>query len=462
MRRHGQTGLGRAVIAALFGLVISGGVGHAQTLTPDQMRGQAVLAIDSGQPSLALRITEALLYRDPDDVTALILRARAARDLGRFDIAQPAAARAWALADTPFMRFDSARVMAQVLSSQGQRTRAQVWLRRAVQHAPDAAARQMAMQDYRYVSARNRWNTQLNLALAPNSNINNGSVKDRTEILNIFTQDYIIADLGGAALALSGLEISAGGNLSYRLREDTTHRTDLLMQLDTRRYILSNEAERIAPAAKASDFALDSVSLGIDHRWRDPSAPMDYQIGALLGLTAYGGEHYSNQARLSFGVNRALDRQTRIGLALAADRTRGPRAPNADGLRLGVHIAHRQDQGMDLAARLSLSQRRSDRDAAHYDDIRLDLIATPPWELMGATAQFGLSLRARDYASYTLFSPDGRRDSEVALSVTLNLTQAEFYGFVPTVTLEASRTQSNIGLFDVNRYGLQMGVRSAF
>jgi hypothetical protein len=457
---------GPAVLAALLGLVIGtlidAGALRAQTLSPDQMRGHAVRAIDKGQPALALHITQALLDRDTDDVTALILRARAARDLGRFDIAQPAAARAWSLARTPAARFDSARVMAQILSSQGQRSRAQLWLRRAVQHAPDPSARQLAVRDYRYVSARNRWQTQLNLALAPHSNINNGSVKDQTEILNLFTRTYVLADLGGAAQALSGLELSTGGTLAYRLLEDRSHRTDLMLQFDTRRYILSDEARRIAPAAKAADFALDSLNIGIDHRWRNPSAPVEYQLGALLGVTGYGGAHHSDQARLSFGINRALRPQTRIGLALAADVTRGPRAPHADGLRLGMSIAHGQDQGTQLAARLSLSHSRSDSESADYNDIRLDLSAAPAWDLMGATAQFGLSLRARDHDSYTLFSPDGRRDREVALSVTLNLAQAEFYGFIPTLTLEASRTRSNIGLFDLTRYGLQMGVRSAF
>lgn len=445
--------------AALF--ILSAGV-QAQGLSPAQMRGAAVAAVDQGQPELALRIAEALLVRDPDDVVALTLKARAARDLGRFDIAQPAAARAWSLSDTPSERFDSARVMAQILSSQNKRTRAQLWLRRAVQHAPDEGARRLAVQEYRYVSARNRWNTQLSFALTPNSNINNGSVQDTTEILNFFTQDYVVADLGGAAVALSGLEASLGATLKYRLAEDTTYRTDLLMQVDTRRYILSDEAGRIAPTADASDFALDSLNIGIDHRWRDQSAPIEYQIGALIGTTRYGGDHYSDQARLSFGVNRAVDRQTQIGLALAADATRGPRAPHADGLRLGLSVQHRHDQGALLAARLSLSQSRSDSDSADYDDVRLDLIAEPTWDLMGAAPQFGLSLRARDYDSFSLFSPDGRRDREAAVYMTLSFTQAELYGFIPTVTLEASRTDSNIGLFDVDRYGLQMGFRSAF
>ncbi|MFP5508256.1 MAG: hypothetical protein ACLGIP_03725 [Alphaproteobacteria bacterium] len=145
-----MTRLGRTTLAALLAVWTFAHGAQAQTLTPDQMRGTAMLAIEDGNPALALQVAEALLVRDAEDVTALILKARAARDLGQFNIAQPAAARAWALSDTDATRFDSARVMAQVLASQGQRTRAQFWLRRAVQNAPDAGARRIAVQEFRY------------------------------------------------------------------------------------------------------------------------------------------------------------------------------------------------------------------------------------------------------------------------------------------------------------------------
>ncbi|MGR3703701.1 MAG: surface lipoprotein assembly modifier [Paracoccaceae bacterium] len=457
-----MTRLGRTTLAALLAVWTFAHGAQAQTLTPDQMRGTAMLAIEDGNPALALQVAEALLVRDAEDVTALILKARAARDLGQFDIAQPAAARAWALSDTDATRFDSARVMAQVLASQGQRTRAQFWLRRAVQNAPDAGARRIAVQEFRYVSARNPWNTQLNFSVAPNSNINNGSVKDTTEILNFFSQDYVVANLSGAAVALSGLEISTGATLRYSLLESPAYRTDLLVQADTRRYVLSDEAERIAPTATASDFALDSLNVGIDHRWRDRTRAVEYQVGALVGATRYGGEHYSDQARLSFGVNRTIDGQTLLGAALAADVTRGPLAPHADGLRLGLNLQHRHSSGTLLAARLSLSQSRSDSENADYDDVRLDLFAEPDWSILGAEAQFGVSLRARDYDSFVFFSPDGRRDREMAVYLMLSFTEAEYYGFIPTMTLEASHTDSNIGLYDVNRVGLQLGIRSAF
>lgn len=265
-----------------------------QSLTPDQMRSAALTAIQSGQPATALQAADALLLRDETDVTALVVKARAAKDLGQLDIAHAAAAQAWAKAETQPERFDSARVMAQVLASQDKRTRAQLWLRRAAQHAPDVQSKQVAAREYRYVTSRNRVNTQFNLSIAPNSNINNGSVQDTTQIFDFFTQDYVTARLGGAARALSGVEGNLGATLRYSLAESVAFRTDLIVQGSTRRYRLSNEAKTIAPTAKGADFALDSLNLGLVHRWRDTKAPVEYQISGAVGAIRYGGAHYSN------------------------------------------------------------------------------------------------------------------------------------------------------------------------
>lgn len=111
---------------------------------------------------------------------------------------------------------------------------------------------------------------------------------------------------------------------------------------------------------------------------------------------------------------------------------------------------------------ITLAASQSDTDAAHFREIRLDLATEPTWEIFGATPEMGLSLRSRDYARFAMFSPDGRRDTEAAAFLTLNFARAEYYGFMPTLTLEASRTHSSIGLFDMDRLGVQLGVRSAF
>ena len=150
------------------------------------------------------------------------------------------------------------------------------------------------------------------------------------------------------------------------------------------------------------------------------------------------------------------------GLVLSKDVIRGPLAPHADSLRAGVSIEHRHSSGTLFAARVSLSRSVSDSEVSDYDDLRIDLFAIPTWTILGADPQFELSLRARDYDSFRRFSSHGRQDEEVGVSITLNFTKAELYGFTPVLSLDASRTKSNIGLFEVDRHSVQLGIRSAF
>jgi len=69
-------------------------------LAPDQMRNAAAPALRAGLPDQALAFSDAFVQRDPTDRTALLIRARAHRDLGAFKAAKSDARAAWKLAET--------------------------------------------------------------------------------------------------------------------------------------------------------------------------------------------------------------------------------------------------------------------------------------------------------------------------------------------------------------------------
>src|SRR5690606_32918062 len=125
-----------AALAACVLLAAASAQAQPLVLTPDQMRQAGFAALTARQPGDALDVTDLLLRRDPGDVSALILKSRALRDLGRYPAAQGAARTAWARADNEAERYGAGLAMAQALASQGARLRAQFWLRRAVQAAP--------------------------------------------------------------------------------------------------------------------------------------------------------------------------------------------------------------------------------------------------------------------------------------------------------------------------------------
>ena len=105
-------------------------------LSVEQMRLAADLNLRNGQNGVALTLADALLKRDPHDMAALFIRSHVLRAQAEYSAAQQAARTAWQAAQSDTDKYTAAVLMAQALSSDGKRTRAQFWLRRAAQVAP--------------------------------------------------------------------------------------------------------------------------------------------------------------------------------------------------------------------------------------------------------------------------------------------------------------------------------------
>jgi hypothetical protein len=146
------------------------------------------------------------------------------------------ARKAWNGSSTPSERFGASMVMAQALSTSGAKTRAQLWLRRAAQNAPNENFKDIAIRDFRYVQRTNPWSTELSFAAAPSSNVNNGSARSTTRLFDLPFE----FQLSGTARALSGIQYNAGFATRYRIAESQSSQSDLLFRFDHRTYTLSN------------------------------------------------------------------------------------------------------------------------------------------------------------------------------------------------------------------------------
>ncbi|MDG1868800.1 MAG: hypothetical protein P8J00_13885 [Yoonia sp.] len=102
-------------------------------------------------------------------------------------------------------------------------TRAQLWLRRAAQYAPDDATKAVVAKDFRTVRERNPWSSSLRFGIFPRSNINNGST---AEIYYLPGLDFPLT-LQPSSRALSRFEISGGFSSQYRLHLDDVSATFL-------------------------------------------------------------------------------------------------------------------------------------------------------------------------------------------------------------------------------------------
>lgn len=461
--RFGRT-LTAAALAALTALAAPA---RAETveLAPDQLRLAALLALRGGDAPRALRYSEALLARDPGDHAALMLRSRAARNLGRFEVAKSSARDAWRAAGDDAQKYSSSLLMAQALASDGHRTRAQWWLRRAVEHAPNEAAERKAIGDFRYVRARNPWAAQLSFSVSPNSNINNGS-SARSSFLNYKLSELLFGqpveyELGGTARALSGIEYALGVTTRYRFAETETRANDVIFTADLRTYTLSNEAKSIAPGAKGSDFAFATYTLGYGHRGLNFDHRGEYRLVVDAGQSFYGGDEYARFARLSLGQSYRLADGDKVNLRLAGQRQFGIATADSDTLRADFSYTTRIWNGATLWTNATLAAAQSPSAADEFREIGLRAELTLAKPVAGARVQMGLWARNRDY-DVSPHSPDGRQEDRVQADLTLIFDKVDYYGFNPTMQLSASRTDSNISLYDANQVGLNFGIRSAF
>lgn len=451
--------LGRnlAIHACILSLVSAHASAQAE-LSPGQMRELAGQAVLQGQSGLAYDLSGALVERDDADLNAHLIRSRAARNLGRNEDALNHARRAWSLADTPDSRYSVSLAMAQALSSSGRRTAAQLWLRRAVQIAPTDALKARAAADFRYVRRQNRWATALRFSVAPSSNINNGSRNETSELLGLPFE----FQLEGEARALSGVEISTGLSTRYRIVENDRKRTDLLFGLSHRTYVLSDEAKEIAPDANGFDFATSSVFVGLEESYTLPGGKARLGWDAQLGRTWYAGDPLLDYTRIGVNYRRAAGKRGLVSAAISRDMQDGAGSrDDAAILRasLGYGMALKNGDQFSLSTRFV----QSTSDAGYLDYDRRALSASYRMaKPVGPTQlEFGLTVSEKHHDASSL-SPDGRDERTVEARVTAALPEMDFYGFMPTVTLNAERTDANIDLYETETYGIQLGVRSAF
>ena len=449
------------VLACLTGLPAAA----QTTLDAPALRQAATMALRAGDAARAKVYAEALLTRDANDLNAHLIHARALRDLGRVTPARAAAQRAWQLAQTDAQKYSAALITAQVLSTAGKRTRAQLWLRRAAQHAPNDMLRDRAERDFKYVKKRNPWHTSLSFTLAPNSNINNGSAQDRSElnyaISEILFGQPIEYNLSGSALALSGLEFGGSIRTRYRFHQTPVTAHDFKAGLSYRTFALSGSAKNTAPTASGSDFAFGTATLGYGFKRINFERKGEFSFDGEVGQTWYGGARYASYLRGAAFQAYSPSRTKRYRFGVDIERQFGQAVPDVDTIALRGNLTQRLKSGNTLYLGLSAETAHSIEKDAEYSEVELRTGYVLRKPIMGADVQFGLGAAYRDY-DVSRHAADGRQDRKLFADVTATFRQIDYYGFNPSVTLSASKTDSNIGLYDVNRIGLSIGIKSAF
>lgn len=425
-------------------------------LTPDDMRLTAAASLEEGRAARALALAEALMLRNPDDPVALNIAARGALQMGRADKTLLYARRLFRGRQTDGERFVAARIAALALASEKKFTRAQIWLRRARQLAPDDRARAVVGRDYRILRARNPLRFQFDAGVAPSSNINNGSSKDGFEFLGVpigFTPD---------ARALSGVEVSFSGSVEFKLHQTERRLTSLSASGSLARYALSPESAKAAPDFDAAE--LDRSRLGVDlkHQWATSGRGAPANIAFGVALTRHGGAPYARELSLSGGRSWQLSDAVAVHADLALARTTYLQSDNTSS---AWDAALRWSRDLDDGRRLHLFAGAGET-LSDTDSLRSERRHVGAGYDLGRVADrfdvaLGVSHVWRDYAP-SLLTPEGRHDRQVKAAVTLGMPMVEVYGFQPQTRLEFRDTASNAARYDTRSISVDFGFRSAF
>ncbi|HCZ00399.1 MAG: hypothetical protein A3D16_01305 [Rhodobacterales bacterium RIFCSPHIGHO2_02_FULL_62_130] len=427
------------------------------TVSPKDLSKLAAVALSQQDPATALRFTAALLTRDAQDATALILKSQAERDLGRNAQARLSAKAAWAAAQNDQEKYGAAMAMAQALSSSGRRTAAQLWLRRASEVAPSDIALLVATRDFDYVRSRNPLSLRFDIGLRPSSNLNNGATNPMFEFMGFPFQ------LSGDALALSGVEASAALSGQFRLADSEQGATDLRFAGSQKLVWLSDKAQAQAPEARNSDYAFAGIELGLARRGKLGLGEVIYSASLGAGHNWYGGADLTDYARADLGLEAPIGRKA-TGFALVSAETQhslmaGQGSAQIFGLTGGVMAKRGNGDTVKLA--LDLGKTRSDIAPSSYDAVGLTLDYTRARPVLGVVLAGNLGLEARDYP-VSPYDIGGRQDFRLSAGLSATLTQISYMGFSPVLSVTMAQARSTVAIYETQTLGVGLSVRSNF
>ncbi len=449
----------RVLAAAALALLCAAPATAQVEVTPEEARVLAAVLESEGRRADAGAIAAALLARDPDDAAAWVVVARIRRAEGDAAGAREAASRANATAGTDDERYAAAVELAAANFAQDRGLIAQFWLRRAAQVAPTEALREAAIRNFRAVRAQTPWSWSLGFSIVPSSNVNNGSRSDTIEIAGL---PFV---LSGDARALSGLEATLTGSVTYRFEGFDGQPAQVYGGFAVQRVALTEEAKEQAPEADAGDYAFDALEFGFSQVISSWSEDVVLRGEALVGRNWYGGDLLSNYVRGGLTTRWVIGERSLATVSASLERQvrfdqddRSAWVTRLDARR----IWQVNDQGDVFGIGGGL--RRAQSDSVEIDNDAVLVSVDYSWEepvLGPATLALGLNLEYRDYDE-SPFTVDGRQDRRAAVRATLGAPAWNYYGFAPTVTLEASRTMSNVSLYDAEDIGLRVGIASVF
>ena len=451
-------------------VLLTSGQAQAQT-TLGQIQSQAEAALVAGDPERTAELANAMLAVDPDQFAALFLLAVAQAELGQHREAARNASRAYNVAPTAKTRLQAARLAASERAELRQYVRAEFWLRRGANNISDDEDAEAIVRQFVAISQANPFSAQFNFSAAPTDNINGGA-ESETFRLEGSPFDFFLPP---ERLPLEGTLYVADALIGYRLSENAIQRTSIDSYIYAQTGRLTSSAKERVPDFPEDSFDLLAVDLSLTHQRQFQGAPGPSLVRLGYGEVWNASGSISTSLSLSLGQVFVLSNGDQISIEGAyseqeslSEVTITSDLANAGNLefRDGATYALSGSYGMSLddGGRLSFSLSSKLNDGGFENTFsehsgRLVYSFTEPELDVQITASYELGYR--EYEEIFL-SLDGRRDIFRKLSLSGVFTRASYFGFSPSVTVNFTRTLSDVDVFSSSRVDIRYSLRSVF
>ena len=434
-------------------------IAQSTDISLDQAELLSFQLVANGQYDSAAALARTILEGNPDSQAAWLALSQAETGAGRTASGVRAAKSAWRNSTTATERYSSSIVAAQALARDGKRLQAQLWLRRAAQHAPRDDFKARAEQDFKYVRATNPLRANLRFSISPSSNINNGSANAQASFGGL---SFL---LDGEARALSGIVYQLGGDLSYTMLLSERQNLTFGVELDTYSYTLSSSAKALAPAASASNYAFQELRFTVGSKRKDADGDNYIQFGVTFGQNWYGGSPLTQFAGAHLSRTIAVGQRARLQFGASAERQRRQDSDlrSATVWQSFASYTLPLENSNTISIRAEISDTDSGSASVAHNAKRLDIGYRLGRPVFGKSyLELSLGAEKRDYDRVTILAPAPRSDTRLSASATMTFTDLDYFGFSPTATVSASRNSSNVSLYETRNLGVRFGLRSSF
>ncbi|HXG80371.1 MAG TPA: surface lipoprotein assembly modifier [Sphingomicrobium sp.] len=282
---------------------------------------------------------------------------------------------------------------------------------------------------------------QLELALAPNSNINRAT---RSDTLGTVIGDFTIDD-GTKGKSGVGAAIRGAAHARWRLSD---------------RIVLQARASTEASLYRDKDFNDISLDLSAGPEFRLGPSRLSFELGGVRQW--YGMRPYQRGVRLAGAASVPIDAVSRARLDLGARLVDNRLNNLQDGKGLGLRLRYERALSADLMVAASLG---ADRFKA-----RDDAYSTRSWQfglsayrdIGRMTVSAGVDIGRVEADERLVLLPEARKDRLTRFTIGIVNRNMTVAGFAPMTRLVMERNKSTVEFYDYKRTRVEFGVTRAF